>query len=139
MLEINVTINAPALAEALGALAAALGIARTAAPPPAPAANPAPIPGPNPMMAYAQPPAAAPLAPISTPAASAAPPSVPVAPAPAYTHDQILAAGAALIDAGKLDELIGLLDSFGVQAVTQLAPDQLGACATGLRKLGAQI
>jgi len=45
----------------------------------------------------------------------------------------------ALIDAGKINELMGLLNAFGVQAVTQLKQDQLGAFATELRKLGAQI
>lgn len=39
-----------------------------------------------------------------------------------------------VIDAGKIAELMGLLGAFGVQAVTQL-----GAFATELRKLGAQI
>lgn len=50
-----------------------------------------------------------------------------------------MTAGAALIDAGKINELMGLLNNFGVQAVTQLKQDQLGAFATELRKLGAQI
>jgi len=66
-------------------------------------------------------------------------PAVPVAPAPTYNRDQIMTAGAALIDAGKINELMGLLNAFGVQAVTQLKQDQLGAFATELRKLGAQI
>jgi ABC-type hemin transport system substrate-binding protein len=48
-------------------------------------------------------------------------------------------AGAALMDAGKANELIALLQAFGVQAVTLLKPEQLGAFATELRKLGAQI
>ena len=66
-------------------------------------------------------------------------PAVPVAAAPIYTHDQIMAAGAALISAGKMPELIGLLSNYGVQAVQQLKPDQLGAFATDLRKLGATL
>ena len=64
---------------------------------------------------------------------------VPVAAAPTYSRDQIMTAGAALIDAGKINELMGLLNAFGVQAVTQLKQDQLGAFATELRKLGAQL
>lgn len=67
------------------------------------------------------------------------PPVVPTAAAPAYNRDQIMTAGAALIDAGKIAELTGLLNAFGVQAVTQLKQEQLGAFATELRKLGAQI
>lgn len=50
-----------------------------------------------------------------------------------------MTAGAALIDAGKINELMGLLNTFGVQAVTHLKQEQLGAFATELRKLGAQI
>lgn len=68
-----------------------------------------------------------------------APPVVPTAAAPTYNRDQIMTAGAALIDAGKIAELTGLLNAFGVQAVTQLKQEQLGAFATELRKLGAQI
>lgn len=90
----------------------------------APAAAPVPVP--------VQPPAPAPV-PV------AAPPVVPVAAAPAYDRDQIMTAGAALIDAGKINELMGLLTAFGVQAVTQLKSEQLGAFATELRKLGAQL
>jgi hypothetical protein len=59
--------------------------------------------------------------------------------APAFTREQIMTAGAALIDAGKINELMGLLNGFGVQAVTHLKQEQLGAFATELRKLGAQI
>jgi hypothetical protein len=66
-------------------------------------------------------------------------PAVPTAAAPTYKQDQIMTAGAALIDAGKMNELVSLLNSFGVQAVTQLKQEQLGAFATELRKLGAQI
>lgn len=50
-----------------------------------------------------------------------------------------MTAGAALLDAGKMNELMSLLNAFGAQAVTQLKEDQLGAFATELRKMGAQI
>jgi len=78
--------------------------------------------------------AAPPPAPVSPP-----PAGVPVAAAPTFTREQIMTAGAALIDAGKMADLMTLLNTFGVQAVTQLKPEQLGAFATELRKLGAQI
>ena len=163
MFEINVTVNAPELAEALNNLAAALNGAKpepaasktgkadkpapvppadymppadTAPAPatPAPAVTPAPAPAPAPVQAPVTP------APVQAPVTPApAPAPVPVAPAPTYSRDQIMTAGAALIDAGKINELMGLLNSFGVQAVTQLKQDQLGAFATELRKLGAQI
>lgn len=152
MIEINVTVNAPELAEALNNLAAAMkgakpepaagktGKADKPAPvPPAdymPPADTAPAPA-TPAPAVTPAPAPAPVQAPVTPAPAPAP--VPVAPAPTYNRDQIMTAGAALIDAGKINELMGLLNSFGVQAVTQLKQDQLGAFATELRKLGAQI
>ena len=92
-------------------------------------------------------PASAPVQPSSLPspgpAAQAMPsypaPNVPLAQPPKYTVDQIMAAGASLMDAGKVNELMNLLHSFGVQAVMDLKPEQLGAFATGLRELGAKI
>ena len=66
-------------------------------------------------------------------------PAVPVTGAPAYTLDQISRAGASLVDAGKMQQLLELLGRYGVQAVTQLKPEQYGAFATELRGLGAQI
>ena len=82
------------------------------------------------------------LTPAAVPAAAPAQApvaAVPVAPAPQYTVEQIMAAGATLMDAGKANELINLLHSFGVQAVMDLKPDQLGAFATSMRELGAKI
>ena len=73
----------------------------------------------------------------AAPAAAPAP-AVPVT-APTYTLDQIAKAGANLVDAGKMEQLLALLTKYGVQAVTQLTPDQYGAFATELRALGAQI
>lgn len=92
------------------------------APTPAPVAAPAPAP--------------TPVTPMPTAAAPA--PAVPVT-APTYTLDQIAKAGANLVDAGKMEQLLALLTKYGVQAVTQLTPDQYGAFATELRALGAQI
>jgi hypothetical protein len=40
---------------------------------------------------------------------------------------------------GRQQELIGLLQSFGVQALTQMPPNRYGEFATALRGLGAQI
>lgn len=66
-------------------------------------------------------------------------PAVPVTTAPTYTLDQIAKAGASLVDAGKMEQLLALLAKYGVQAVTQLQPDQYGVFATELRTLGAQL
>ena len=66
-------------------------------------------------------------------------PDEPLTGAPTYTLDQISRAGASLVDAGKMQQLLELLGRYGVQAVTQLQPEQYGAFATELRALGAQI
>ncbi|MBR0288984.1 MAG: hypothetical protein IJQ82_08405 [Selenomonadaceae bacterium] len=58
---------------------------------------------------------------------------------PQYTREQIMRAGAALMDEGKINDLTKLLQSFGVQAVTQLQPDQIDKFAIALRDLGAKI
>ena len=97
----------------------------------APVAAPSPSPTPVTNAPTAGPTSAAPG---NTPA-----PAVPVAGAPTYTLDQISRAGASLVDAGKMQQLLELLGRYGVQAVTQLKPEQYGAFATELRALGAQI
>lgn len=117
------------------------------APAPAPIAPPAPVPPVAPVApqmptaatnqppVMPQTPGPAPAAPAPAPAA----PAVPVTTAPTYTLDQIAKAGASLVDAGKMEPLLALLSRYGVQAVTQLAPEHYGAFATELRALGAQI
>ena len=97
-------------------------------PTPAPVATPTPAPAP-----------AAPAAPAQTVAPTNPAPTVPVTTAPTYTLDQIAKAGASLVDAGNMEQLLALLAKYGVQAVTQLQPDQYGVFATELRTLGAQL
>lgn len=48
-------------------------------------------------------------------------------------------AGAALIDQGKMPQLIELLRKFGVQAVTQLKPEAYPEFMEALRGLGAKL
>lgn len=122
------TTPAPAVAAPVAAPVAPVSPA-----PVTPTATPTPAPGP----AVAAPaPTAGPasVTPGNTPA-----PAVPVTTAPAYTLDQISRAGASLVDAGKMQQLLELLGRYGVQAVTQLQPEQYGTFATELRALGAQI
>lgn len=122
------TTPAPAVAAPVAAPVAPVSPA-----PVTPTATPTPTPGP----AVAAPaPTAGPasVTPGNTPA-----PAVPVTTAPAYTLDQISRAGASLVDAGKMQQLLELLGRYGVQAVTQLQPEQYGTFATELRALGAQI
>lgn len=116
------------------------------APAPAPAATPvaAPVVAPPATPAPAQvAPAPSPTpAPAPTPAIpSAAPASAVPTSAPTYSIDDIARAGAALAQQGpdKIAALTGLLQQFGLQAVTQLRPEQMGPFVTALRGLGAQI
>lgn len=115
-------------------------------PTPAPVATPAPAPG-APLSATPAQTATsiaptvpvAGLAPAAAPAANVAPaPAVPTS-APQYTLDMIATAGSALIDAGKMDQLMQLLGKFGVASLTELAPESYGAVANELRALGAAI
>ena len=86
--------------------------------------------------------AAANIAPAAAANVSKAPapaaPAIPTA-APQYTLEMISAAGSALIDAGKMEQLLTLLGKYGVDNLTALKPDQYGAMATDLRALGARI
>jgi len=100
----------------------------------------APLPAPEPVPVPSAPlparePVPVPVAPMPAPE--------PVAPVPApatnITLQQIARAGASLVDRGKKAEVIGVLRRYGVQAVTQLKPEQFGQFAGELRALGAQI
>lgn len=152
MMEMKITVEAPDLAASILKLAEAIAsgpdpsILTPDEPAPAAPVSPAPV-------TPTQTPAPAPAAPVAAPSPAPAPtagqtsaapgntpaPTVPVAGAPAYTLDQISRAGASLVDAGKMQQLLELLGRYGVQAVTQLQPEQYGAFATELRALGAQI
>lgn len=165
MLEMKITIAAPDLAAAINNLAAALSDkaphfvctqnggnnhqienvgtltmnigSKTQPATPAAPVNPAPAPT-VPTQATGAPLSATPaqtVAPVANaPVASAVPTG-----APTYTLDMIARAGAALVDAGKMDALCGLLAKYGVEALTALDPAQYGNFANDLRALGAQI
>ena len=118
MLEMKIKIEvADALISAIDKLASALNITAipTQTPAPAAPANPTAVPAPTPA------------------------PVVPVTAAPTYTLDQIATAGAALVNAGKMEQLLALLGKYGIQAITQLKAEQFGPFVTELRGLGAQI
>lgn len=126
--------------------APAMGAPAPAAPVTGPTASPSNGTVTNPTQAGFAAPAqtGAPVAPMAGPTSAfpsnpAPQTGVPVAPGPQYTVDQIMQAGATLMDAGRVDELVNLLHTFGVQAVTDLKPEQMGAFATALRGLGAKI
>ena len=92
---------------------------------PEPAAA-APVPTPTP--------APAPVAPVPAPA-----PAVPVAPARTYTIDELMAAAAQLMDAGKIAQLQALLPKYNIPSFSALKPEQYGAFATDLRSMGARL
>ena len=68
-------------------------------------------------------------------------PTVPVTEAPKYSIDDIARAGAELAQQGpdKIAALTGLLQQFGLQAVTQLRTEQMGPFVLALRGMGARI
>lgn len=59
--------------------------------------------------------------------------------APSYTMDQLAKAATQLVDAGRREELLQLLASFGAPALMELPKEQYGAFATKLREMGAKI
>ena len=167
MLEMKVTLTAAAdLIAAINNLAAVLdgknlkpvakaSTSAASAPVAQPATPTAPVnPTPTPVAALGAPlsatpaPTATPIAPsvpvaapapAVTPAANVAPaPTIPTS-APQYTIDMIAAAGTALIDAGKMDQVMQLLGKLGVETLTELAPENYGAVANELRALCAAI
>lgn len=151
MLEIKIVLEAAELSAAMQRLAEAIegrGIPAPQEPKPKGTAAPVQteIPAANPTTA----PAPAQTAPTTgtaahTPAPDPAPTTVATtAPAeddaaPVPSIADIANAGAALVNAGRRDDLIALLAKYGAKAVTQLSPDQLPAVAADLRAMGAQI
>ena len=56
-----------------------------------------------------------------------------------YTIEQLAVAATALVDAGKREALVSLLNNYGVNALTTLPKEKYGAFATSLREMGAKI
>ena len=94
---------------------------------------------------------AAPIQPVASaartvPVQSAVPtaPTVPVQQAVptstrTYTPDELAKAAMPLMDSGRQNELLTLLQQFGTSSIQTLHPSQYGAFATALRGMGAQI
>jgi hypothetical protein len=59
--------------------------------------------------------------------------------APTYSMDQLAVAATQLVDAGRREELLQLLASFGAPALMQLPQEMYGSFATKLREMGARI
>lgn len=58
---------------------------------------------------------------------------------PTYTREELSKAAMLLMDKGMQTQLMQLIQSFGVQSLVELPPEQYGNFATGLRGMGAQI
>lgn len=119
------------------------------APPVAPVAQPTPVAPvvptqmsvpttPEPMQAPPTP--AVPVAP-PTPAVSVAPPTpaVPVAPVKEYTLEEIQVALQPLMDAGRTNEIVGLMQKYKVASLPELPKDQFPNLVVDLRNMGARI
>lgn len=100
-------------------------------PPVAPVAQPAPV---------------APGVPTSvsvptTPEPQQAPPTpaVPVAPVKEYTLEEIQVALQPLMDAGRTNEIVGLMQKYKVASLPELPKDQFPNLVVDLRNMGARI
>lgn len=140
VLPVKATVDTPVTAAPVQAVSEAPVVNPTVAPV-TPIAN-----GPTPVTTNA-PIAAAPTpVPVEAPAPVSAETSNP-APAPkAITFEDIALAGGQLLELDakeqsntRMTQLMDLLKSFGVQAITQLKPEQYADVAAGLRELGAKI
>lgn len=56
-----------------------------------------------------------------------------------YTIEQLQVAAAGLTSAGKMPQVMGILQGFGIHAMTELQKGQYAAFAAALREAGAQI
>ena len=56
-----------------------------------------------------------------------------------YTLEQLQVAAAGLTSSGKMPQVMGILQQFGIQAMTELPKERYGEFATALREAGAQI
>lgn len=161
MFEMKITIESPALVEAMNNLASAIVSGMTVKIPEAKVAQlvqnqqtapaaPVQQPTQEAPQTQAQPfmnaptAASAPTAPTQAPVQQTPAPVAPTQPAQQtaktpITLEAISRAGAALVDQGKMQQIMGLLSKYGVQAITQLQPNTYEAFAAEMRTLGAQI
>lgn len=159
MFEVKVTVELPGIPDALNNLARAIAENGFAKPVnaveakaetnvPAITTTPATVPAPAPVTAPAE--QSAPVqqpvapAPVATPVEQPTP--VQPTPAPAagqpeetFTMNDLSIAGAKLVEQGKMDAVVTLLQRFGVAAITQLKEAQYADFAKSLRAMGASI
>ena len=58
---------------------------------------------------------------------------------PGYSLEQLQVAAAGLTSSGKMPQVMGILQKFGIQAMTELPKERYGEFAAELRGAGAQI
>lgn len=94
----------------------------------------------------AQPTTVTPVVPTSvsvptTPEPQQAPPTpvVPVAPVKEYTLEEIQVALQPLMDAGRTNEIVGLMQKYKVASLPELPKDQFPNLVVDLRNMGARI
>lgn len=136
--------NYVSLCEELKLFLSYSNIPTTEEPPTAPVV-PATVQAP-PVAPVAQPTTVAPVVPASvsvptTPEPTQAPPTpaVPVAPVKEYTLEEIQVALQPLMDAGRTNEIVGLMQKYKVASLPELPKDQFPNLVVDLRNMGARI
>lgn len=142
--------NYVSLCEELKLFLSYSNIPTTKEPPTAPVV-PATVQAP-PVAPVAQPTPAAPVVPTSvsvptTPEPQPAPPApptpptpaVPVAPVKEYTLEEIQVALQPLMDAGRTNEIVGLMQKYKVASLPELPKEQFPNLVVDLRNMGARI
>ena len=136
--------NYVSLCEELKLFLSYSNIPTTEEPPTAPVV-PATVQAP-PMAPVAQPTPVAPVVPTSvsvptTPEPTQTPPTpaVPVAPVKEYTLEEIQVALQPLMDAGRTNEIVGLMQKYKVASLPELPKDQFPNLVVDLRNMGARI
>lgn len=136
--------NYVSLCEELKLFLSYSNIPTTEEPPTAPVV-PATVQAP-PVAPVTQPTTVAPVVPTSvsvptTPEPTQAPttPAVPVAPVKEYTLEEIQVALQPLMDAGRTNEIVGLMQKYKVASLPELPKDQFPSLVVDLRNMGARI
>lgn len=136
--------NYVSLCEELKLFLSYSNIPTTEEPPTAPVV-PATVQAP-PVAPVAQPTPVAPVVPTSvsvptTPEPPQAPPTpaVPVAPVKEYTLEEIQVALQPLMDAGRTNEIVGLMQKYKVASLPELPKEQFPNLVVDLRNMGARI
>lgn len=136
--------NYVSLCEELKLFLSYSNIPTTEEPPTAPVA-PATVQAP-PVAPVAQPATVAPVVPtsVSVPTTPEPPqaqptPAVPVAPVKEYTLEEIQVALQPLMDAGRTNEIVGLMQKYKVASLPELPKEQFPNLVVDLRNMGARI